>query len=146
MKLIFINMWKIHLKKEKKIKIKNVLLGLYIKVKKKGNEIEKEEEILQTIDENNPNQNIDNTTKNSDKEEEAEYEFELVDEETLIKNNLFFSNFMIYHYSINKEKEFMSYNGKFALRNNFKDDKKDIQVFDFEEMNKYFQPLSINLD
>ena len=137
---------KIPLKKETQIKIKNVLLGLYLKVKKKGNEIEKEEEIVQTIDENNPNQNIDNTTKNSDKEEEAEYEFELVDEETLIKNNLFFSNFMIYHYSINKEKEFMSYNGKFALRNNFKDDKKDIQVFDFEEMNKYFQPLSINLD
>ena len=40
----------------------------------------------------------------------------------------------------------MSYKGKYALRNNFKDDKKEIDEFDFEEMNKYFQPLSINLD
>ena len=40
----------------------------------------------------------------------------------------------------------MSYKGKFALRNNFKDDQKEIDEFDFEEINKYFQPLSINLD
>ena len=133
------------LKPGAQIKIKNALLGLYLKVKKKGNEI-KIEELEQKIDENNPNQNIDNTTKNSDNGDGAEYEFELVDGETLIKNNFVFSNFKIFHYSIDKNVEYMSYKGKYALSNFFKDEQEEFKNFDFDEINKYFQPLSINLD
>ena len=130
------------LKAGTQIKIKNVLMGLYLKVEKKGNEIEIEE-IEQKIDEN---QNIDGGIKDNLKEEEEfEYEFELVDEETL-KNNFFFSNISITHYSINEKDEYMNYKDKYALRNVFKDVKKEFDNFDFEEMNKYFQPLSINLD
>ena len=125
------------------IKIKNVLLGLYLKVKKKGNEIEIEE-MSNNGDENNINEKNNKSLEN--KEEEDEYEFELVDEETLIKNNFFFSNFKIFHYSISENSEYMTYKGKYALRNIFKDDKKAIDNFDFQELNKYFQPLSINLD
>ena len=131
------------LKEKTQIKIKNVLLGLYLKVKKKGNDIEIEEAAKE--DDKNSNR-IDNNNSVNEEEEEAEYEFELVDEETLIKNNFFFSNFRIFHYNINEKNEYMSYKGKFALRNNFKDDQKEIDEFDFEEINKYFQPLSINLD
>ena len=133
------------LKPGAQIKIKNALLGLYLKVKKKGNEI-KIEELEQKIDENNPNQNIDNTTKNSDNGDGAEYEFELVDGETLIKNNFVFSNFKIFHYSIDKNVEYMSYKGKYALSNFFKDEQEEFKNFDFDEINKYFQPLSINFD
>ena len=132
------------LKEGTQIKIKNVLLGLYLKVKKKGTDIEIEEVAKEEEEDKNSNRIDNNNSVNE--EEEAEYEFELVDEETLIKNNFFFSNFRIFHYNINEKNEYMSYKGKYALRNNFKDDKKEIDEFDFEEMNKYFQPLSINLD
>lgn len=135
---------KLPLKEGAQIKIKNVLLGLYLKVKKRGNEMEMEEN--QNEDENNSNGNIDNIKNSVNEEEEAEYEFELVDEETLINNNFFFSNFKIFHYSINEKNNYMSYKGKYSLRNLFKDDKNEVDDFDFEEINKYFQPLSINLD
>ena len=134
------------LKENTQIKIKNVLMDLYLKVKKKGNEIEIEE-IEQKIDENDIHQKLENDTKNSiNEEEEAEYEFELVDEETLVKNNFLFSNFIIHHYSINEKIDYMSYKGKYALRNIFKEDTKEIVDFDFKQINKYFLPLSINLD
>ena len=133
------------LKEETQIKIKNVLLGLYLKVKKKGNDIEIEEMAKNGDENNNTNENMDNN-KESDIEEEAEYEFELVDGETISKNNFFFGNFKIFHYSIDENRNYMTYKGKYALRNIFKEDKNENENFDFKVMNNYFQPLSINLD
>ena len=37
----------------------------------------------------------------------------------------------------------MDFKGKYALRSIFKDKSKN---FDFKELNKYFQPLTINID
>ena len=130
------------------IKIKNILLGLYLKVKKKGSGIKSNINNEDIID----NENIENNEEvdeqrnhiiKMENEEDNEYEFELVDEETLINKSFFLSNFRIFHYNIDKKMKFMDFKGKYALRSIFKE--KD-ENFDFEELTKYFQPLSISID
>ena len=137
---------KIPLKSNSQIKIKNILLGLYLKVKKKGSG-NKNVNINNIDNDTNEGGEEPNNPENQmikiDDEEENEYEFELVDEETLINNSFFLSNFKIFHYNVNKKMKYMDFKGKFALRSIFKEKS---EHFDFEELNKYFQPLSINID
>jgi len=128
------------LKQGCQIKIKNVLLGLYLKVKKKGDgegiEIIKDNKNI-----NNDNNIISN--KKFENEEENEYEFELVDGETLIENSFFCSNFKLFYYNMNEESKYMDFKGKYSLNSIFKENNEN---FDFEEMNNYFQPLSLYID
>ena len=136
------------LKVKSQIKIKNVLLGLYLNVKKKGNNIRKSNSINNNIENDfNENNEESNNQENQkiklENDEENEYEFHLVDEETLVSNSFFLSNFKIFHYNMNKKMKFMDFKGKIALRTIFKDKS---EHFDFQELNKYFQPLSINID
>ena len=139
------------------IKIKNILLGLYLKIKKKGSggaTINNDDLIEnENINENNINNNNINNNEETDEqqkqkkmenEEDTEYEFDLVDKEELINKSFFQSNFVIYHYNIDKKMKFMDFKGKYALRSIFKD--KNEKDFDFGELSKYFQPLSITID
>ena len=128
------------LKQGCQIKIKNVLLGLYLKVKKKGEGIESIKDNKNINNDNNiiPNKRLEN-------EEENEYEFELVDGEALIDNSFFCSNFKIFYYNMNEETKYMDFKGKYSLSSIFKENNKN-EDFDFEEMNNYFQPLSIYID
>ena len=131
-------MEKIPLKHDCQIKIKNVLLGLYLKVKRKGKGIE--------VIKNNKNINNDNnivSNKKIENEEENEYEFELVDKETLIENSFFCSNFKLMYYNMNDESKILDFKGKYSLRCIFKE---NYENFDFDEMYNYFQPLSIYID
>ena len=129
------------------IKIKNVLLGLYLKIKKKGNGNINPTEINNlesgNIENNEDINNQENQKNNIDNDDENEYEFELVDEKSLINKSFFLSNFLIYHYNMNKKMKYMDFKGKYALRSIFKE---NTDNFDFNELNKYFQPLSINID
>ena len=133
---------KIPLKQGCQIKIKNILLGLYLKVKRKGEGIENI----------NMNRNVNNdkyiiSNKKLENKEENEYEFELVDGETLIENSLFCSNFRIFYYNMNEESQkILDFKGKYSLRSIFKENNKNDENFDFEEMNNYFQPLSLYID
>ena len=124
-----------------RVKIKNVLLGLYLKVKKKDVGIES---IKDNKNINNDNNII--SDKKLENEEENEYEFELVDGETLIENSFFCSNFILFYYNMNEESQYMDFKGKYSFRSIFKENNKNDENFDFEEMNNYFQPLSIYID
>ena len=85
---------------ENYVRIKNPLLGLYLKIKKK-----------QQI-EGNLNQN-------------EEYEFELVDENELISNSMVHSNFQIFHYSINVDNKNLTNRGKYVIKSIFKEFKQN---------------------
>ena len=140
---------KIPLKVGSQIKIKNVLLDLYLKVKKKGNG-NNNNNIINTNNENDNNKNNEQINNQNiqkikmDSDEENEYEFELVDEETLISKSFYLSNFIILHYNMNNKKiKSMNFNEKYSLRSIFRE---KTDHFDFKEINKYFQPISINID
>ena len=128
------------LKPDSQIKIKNALLGLYLKVKKKENTSQKDIIlliiVLIMILTNQKIQKIED-------DEENEYEFELVDDETLIKKSIFLSNFKISQYNMNKERKYMDFKGKYALKTIFKE---KTEIIDFIDLDKYFQPLLINID
>ena len=72
------------------LRIKNPLLGLYLKIVKKPQ--------------------IEGAALQSD-----EYEFELVEEKNLTNNSMFYSNFQIFHYSINAENKSLSNRGKYVI-------------------------------
>ena len=107
---------------ENYIRIKNPLLGLYLKIKKK-----------QQI-EGNLNQN-----------EEYEYEFELVDENELISNSMVHSNFQIFHYSINVDNKNLTNRGKYVIKSIFKEfkNKEENNRVDIDSISSYFEPISL---
>ena len=105
---------------ENYIRIKNPLLGLYLKIKKK-----------QQI-EGNLNQN-------------EEYEFELVDENELISNSMVHSNFQIFHYSINVDNKNLTNRGKYVIKSIFKEfkNKEENNRVDIDSISSYFEPISL---
>ena len=103
---------------ESYVRIKNPLLGLYLTVKPK----------------------VDSANE--------EYEFDLVEEKNLMPNSAYYSNFQIYHYSINMENKKLTDGGKYIIKTIFKD--KPINDFnkDFEQnfLNKNFESVSLEKD
>ena len=71
---------------ESYVRIKNPLLGLYLTVKPK----------------------VDSANE--------EYEFDLVEEKNLMPNSAYYSNFQIYHYSINMENKKLTDGGKYIIK------------------------------
>ena len=102
------------------VRIKNPLLNLYLKITKKP-------QIEGAPIENN------------------DYEFELVEENSLKNNSMFNSNFQIFHYSINVENKSLSNRGKYVIKSIFKEFKSNEveNKFDINSINSYFEPISL---
>ena len=105
------------------LRIKNPLLGLYLKISKKPQ--------------------IEGVVIQND-----EYEFELVEEKNLTNNSMFYSNFQIFHYSINAENKSLSNRGKYVIKSVFKEFKpNDIDSrLNIDSINSYFEPISLYPD
>ena len=92
-------MSKIHrtpLSAESFVRIKNPILNMYLKIKKKPP--------------------IEGAINQQD-----EYEFSLCEEKSLATNLLFLSNFQIFHYSINVENKNLIDGGKYVIKSIFKE-------------------------
>ena len=141
------------------VRIKNPLLGLYLKVKKKDKEKKLNNEIL--ANKNNElsaknvttfNNIINNNNNTNNNVEEDEYEFELVNEDVLEKYYYNY-NFQFFHYNTNEEeKQNMVADGKYVLKSVFRElnqkssDKNlnKLKKVDFRE-EAYFEPIFINM-
>ena len=58
---------------------------------------------------------------------------------------MFYSNFQIFHYSINVENKSLSNRGKYVIKSIFKEFKQnDVDLrFDINSINSYFEPISL---
>ena len=103
------------------VRIKNPILNMYLKIKKKP-----------------PIEGMADT--------QDEYEFELCEEKNLSTNLLFLSNFQIFHYSINAENKNLTDGGKYVIKSIFKEFKLNDpdNHFDINSINSYFEPISLS--
>ena len=140
------------------VKIKNPLLGLYLRIKKK----EKEQKNNSETGENNniiagnlstKNINIlnNNINTNNNALEEDEYEFELVNEEELEKQYYTY-NFKFFHYNVNEENQNMVADGKYVLKSVFRvlndnteNNQNKVLQFDYKEKESYFEPIFLTM-
>ena len=153
------------------VRIKNPLLGLYLKMKKKDKDKDKEQKANDIIETNNNNiglsaknvaifnnnlnnivnNNLNNNNTINNNIEENEYEFELVNEDVLEKYYYNY-NFQFFHYNANEENQNMVADGKYVLKSFFRElnensDKNinKIKKFDFKEHESYFEPLFLTI-
>ena len=120
------SMSKIHrapLSAESFVRIKNPILNMYLKIKKKPP--------------------IEGAINPQD-----EYEFSLCEEKSLATNLLFLSNFQIFHYSINVENKNLIDGGKYVIKSIFKEFKINDpdNHFDINSINSYFEPIALAQD
>ena len=134
------------------IRIKNPLLGLYLQIKKKekeqkyNNEQENNNNIMGNLMTGQANNNNNSNNNNEDEE----YEFELVNEETLGKRYYNY-NFKFFHYNANEENQNMVGDGKYVLKSVFRvlnESNKNLdqlKKFDFKETESYFEPIFLTV-
>ena len=134
------------------VRIKNPLLGLYLRIKKKDKEQKNNSDIMENKNIlSGKNNNIINTTINNNTEED-EYELELVNREVL-EEYYHRYNFKFFHYNANeKNKKNMIADRKYVLKSVFREinDNSDKNInklknFDFKEADSYFEPISISI-
>lgn len=114
-------------------RIRNPSTGLYLNIRQKNS--------IKNIN------NIDNVTGDNDK---YEYEFYLVDEQSLNDNLFIQYNFKLCHYIINSDSSYIMDDGKYILKGVFKNFNKNYifqsksnERFYFENIGEYFLPISL---
>ena len=121
----------------KEFRIKNPCTGLYLNIRQKNS--------LKS------SKNINNNTSNNDR---YEYEFYLVDGQTLDDYLFFPNNFKFFHYIINDDNTYVMDDGKYILKGICKNFNKDYvfknnsknEVFYFEKMSSYYLPISLSFN
>ena len=120
-------------------RIKSPCTGLYLSIKHKN--------IIKS------NYNINNKSS-LNKNEKSEYEFCLIDNET-INNNLFFeNNFKFYHYIISDENKYIVDDGKYIIKGIFENfNKEEVldnhtsnEIFDYNCLEQYYLPIFLILN
>ena len=116
------------------LRIKNPSTGLYLNVRQRN------------IAKISNKSNLNETDKN-------EYEFCLVDNNTLNDTLFFDYNFKFFHYIISEENPYIVDDGKYILKSIYKNfnkeyvfkDQSNKDIFSYPRMENYFMPISINI-